>query len=113
MKFVLTGGEVHDSTQAEVLLENQEASRVLADRAYVGKEIRAAIIAIGAIPVIPSKKNAVIVHPYSRKIYKERNVIERMINKMKNFRRIATRFEKNAINFLAMVQLCASLLWLR
>ncbi len=104
---------MHDATQAKALLAKKKAARVLADRGYVGNEIRGAILAAGAIPVIPPKKNARTVHPYSRKIYKERNVIERMINKFKHFRRIATRFEKNAINFLAMMQLAAAHLWLR
>ena len=89
------------------------AKRVLADRGYVGNEIREKILALGAIPVIPPKKNTRFFHPFSRKIYKERNVIERMINKLKQFRRFATRFEKNAVNFLAMTHLAAILLWLR
>lgn len=113
LRFILTGGEVHDATQARTLLRKMKAKRVLGDRGYVGNDIREAIIETGAKPVIPSKKNARVVYPYSRKIYKERNVIERMINRLKQFRRFATRFEKNAINFLAIVQLASIQLWLR
>jgi transposase len=113
LKMILTGGQVHDATQAKVLLQGRKAKRVIADRGYVGTEIRSEILALGAKPVIPNKKNAVTLYPFSKKIYRERNIIERMINRLKGFRRLATRFDKNAVNYLAMVQLAASILWLR
>jgi transposase len=52
-------------------------------------------------------------HAFSKRLYRQRNVIERVFAKLKHFRPVATRFEKNAVNFLAMVHLAASHLWLR
>lgn len=92
---------------------DQRARYVLADRGYVGEEVRRDICAAGATAVIPPKSNARIVYPFNKRLYRQRNAIERAFNKLKHFRRLATRFEKNAVNFLAMVHLAASHLWLR
>jgi transposase len=113
LRVVITGGEVADITQAEALLAERSARYVLADRGYVSTALRQTIRASGATPVIPPKKNARVVYPFSKRIYRQRNWIERLINKLKHCRRIATRFEKNAINYLAMLHLAASQVWLR
>jgi transposase len=66
----------------------------------------------GAVAVIPPRKNRNQPREYDREIYKERNLVERLFQKLKKFRRIATRYERLARNYLAMLYLSASLIWL-
>ena len=75
-------------------------------------KIRQQIADEGAIAVIPSKSNARTPIPHDKKLYAMRNIVERFFCKMKDMRRLATRFEKKAINFLSMVQLFAIRCWL-
>jgi transposase len=86
---------------------------VLADKAYDGNSIRDLIEAQGAVPNIPAKSNRKWKPCFSKTLYRERNQVERFFSKLKHFRRIATRYEKLADNFLAMVQLASMRLWLR
>ena len=72
--------------------------------------MRLKILRMGAFAGIPSKKDAGVIYRFSRRIYHEHNFIEQMINKLKNFRPMASQFEKNAINFLARIQLGGALL---
>lgn len=112
MRFVLTGGHRHDATQAPALLKGMEAKWVIADRAYDSQHIMDLIHSMGATPVIPC-------HPTRKKQrrvldverYKTRNVIERSINKLKAYRRIATRFDRKAAYYLAFLQLAAAVTW--
>jgi transposase len=113
LRVVITAGQVNDVTQAQTLLRGQQARYVMADRGYVSEEVRWDIHRIGATPIIPPKSNARVVYPFNKRLYRQRNVIERVFNKLKHFRRVATRFEKNAVNFLAMLHLAVSHLWLR
>ena len=82
-------------------------SKLLADKGYDGDGLRAEIIEHGATPVIPNKSNRVVIHPFCKRADKGRNVIERCFCRLKDFRRIATRYDKLARNFLASVQLAA------
>jgi transposase len=82
-------------------------SKLLADKGYDGDGLRAEIIEHGATPVIPNKSNRVVIHPFNKRAYKGRNVIERCFCRLKDFRRIATRYDKLARNFLASVHLAA------
>ncbi len=82
-------------------------SKLLADKGYDGDGLRAEIIEHGAIPVIPNKSNRVVIHPFSKRAYKGRNAIERCFCRLKDFRRIATRYDKLARNFLASLHLAA------
>jgi len=86
---------------------------VLADKAYDGDRIRELIQDQGATPTIPPKRNRRWKPCFSKRLYRERNLIERFFSKLKHFRRVATRHDKVAVNFLAMVQLASVLLWLR
>ena len=86
---------------------------VLADKAYDADRIRGLIEQRGATPNIPSKSNRRWKPCFSKRLYRERNLIERIFSKLKHFRRIATRYDKLAANFLAMVQLALMRLWLR
>jgi transposase len=113
LRLRITAGQIHDVTQAPTLLADLRARYVVADRGYVSDTLRQNICAAGAKAVIPPKQNACVVYAFNKRIYRQRNMIERAINKLKHFRRIATRFEKNAVNFLAMLHLAASHLWLR
>ena len=80
---------------------------LLADKAYDGDDFRALVIKSGAKPVIPNKSNRVNLHPFNKRAYKGRNVIERCFCRLKDFRRIATRYDKLARNFLAAIHLAA------
>ncbi|MEY9882604.1 transposase [Bradyrhizobium sp. USDA 328] len=74
-------------------------SVLLADKGYDGDKLRGAIIRRGAKPVIPNKSNRVVIHRFNKRAYKGRNVIERCFGRLKDFRRIATRYDKLARNF--------------
>jgi len=82
-------------------------SALLADKGYDGNKLRAEIIRHGANPVIPNKSNRVVIPRFDKTAYKGRNVIERCFCRLKDFRRIATRYDKLARHFLAAVHLAA------
>jgi len=86
---------------------------LLADRGYDADAIRIDVEAHGGTPVIPTKRNRRVQVPVDRAIYALRNRIERAINRLKNARRVATRYDKTAESFLGFVQLTAARLWLR
>lgn len=86
---------------------------VLADKAYDSDRIRELIHEQGSTPNIPPKSNRKWKPCFSKRLYRERNLIERFFSKLKHFRRVATRYDKLADNFLAMVQLASIRLWLR
>lgn len=113
LKFILTGGQVHDVTQAEDLLKDRQSDYVLADKGYDSDDLVQQIEERGSQAVIPGRENRRVVRKYSKKIYRERNVIERAFNKLKHFRRVATRYEKTATNFMAFLHLAGTMLWLR
>lgn len=86
---------------------------MLGDKAYDANGIRDLIEAQGAVPNIPAKSTRKWKPCFSKTLYRQRNLIERFFSKLKHFRRIATRYDKLADNFLAMVQLASVRLWLR
>ena len=108
----ITGGQVNDVTQAKELLRGLEGRFFLADRACDQDELVEDIRLRGGEAVIPPRSHRREARFYDKEVYKERNRIERMIGRLKNFRRLATRFEKTARNFLSMVLLACSTLWL-
>jgi len=110
--FLVTAGPVADCTQAIPLLGECKAEVVLADKGYDADAMVRHIEARGAQPVIPPKANRQTQRPYDKTLYKQRNQIERCFSKLKQFRRLATRFEKNKINFQAVVALACSLVLL-
>ena len=108
MAFHLTPGQDSDIAAAPDLLALAPAmTALIADKAYDGDELRAAIADLGALPVIPNKSNRKHIHPFDEDRYRDRNVIERMFCRLKDFRRIATRYDKLARNFLAAVLIAA------
>ena len=106
--FHLTPGQDADIAAGPALLALAPPMRALiADKGYDGDDFRADVVHRGATPVIPNKSNRVVLHRFSKRAYKGRNVIERCFCRLKDFRRIATRYDKLARNFLAAVQLAA------
>lgn len=110
----LTPGQAHDAPVAAELLNGlRPDSFVLADKAYDADWIRRLIEAQDAGANIPDRSNRKQSHAFSPTLYRERNRVERFFNRLKQFRRIATRYEKLAANSLAMVKLAAVRIWLR
>ena len=84
---------------------------MLADKAYDGDAIRRLIEEQGAVPNIPSKANRRWKSCFSKVLYRDRNAIERMFCRLKDWRRIATRYDKLAANFMAAIYLAAAVTW--
>lgn len=113
LRFMLTAGQRHDNLTAKALLAGFQAKAVLADRAYDNNDLRQAIAEMGAEVVIPSTRSRKRPIPYDKTTYKQRNLVERCFNKLKHFRRFATRYDRRADHFLAFIHLAAIMLWLR
>lgn len=113
LRFVLTAGQRHDNLAAKALLDGFQARAVLADRAYDNNDLRQTIAAMNAAAVIPSTRSRKVAIPHDAAIYRHRNRIERCFNKLKHFRRFATRYDRKAGHFLAFVHIAAICLWLR
>ena len=112
VEFKLTPGQAADITQAEALLENFDFELVLGDKGFDSKKLIHFIEARGAEAVIPPRSNLKEQREYDRHLYKERNLVERFISRIKQFRRVATRYEKTARNFLAFVHVASiTVLW--
>jgi transposase len=94
-------------TQGKALIAGQRFDAGIADKGYDSDEFVAAIEAMGAEAVIPPKKNRLFKRSYDENLYKERNLAERFINRIKQYRRVATRYEKTARNFLGFVHVAA------
>lgn len=113
IRCLLTGGQRNDITQAKALIDGLSAEWVLGDTAFDADHFRADIKSMNAQAVIPSHPSRAMKFPLSADIYKERHLVECCFNKLKHFRRIATRYEKTARNFLAIITVAAIALWLR
>jgi transposase len=114
VQFELSHGEMHDAPMAETLLNDlPKGAKILADKAYDANWIREMIEDQACQAHIPPKSNRLDDIPYSKRQYKKRNLIERFFNKIKQFRRIATRFDRLPENYLAMIKLASSRLWMR
>ena len=112
MRWLLTGGDVADITQAKPLLEGMKTDAVLADKGYDANDLIDSIQASGAMAVIPPKRNRLVQRSYDRHLYKDRNLVERFFNRIKQFRRIATRYEKLARNYLSFLNLVCTYIWI-
>ena len=112
VRLVLTAGQVNDATQADLLLEGVQTEHVIADKGYDTERVLEKIGELEAIAVIPPRSNRKVQRDYDRELYKERNLIERTFNKLKRFRRIATRYDRKAIYFKSFLYLAASLMWI-
>ena len=113
LHFILTGGQTADCTQAIPLLKNISAGAVLADKAYDTNALRDWLKVRNIKAVIPPKSNRKDDIDYDFWHYKERHAIECLFGKLKYYRRISTRYEKKAINYMGMLCLASVFLWLR
>ncbi len=112
-RFTLTGGQAHDITQASALLGEDKPGAVIGDTGYDAEAFVALVRERGAEPVIPPRSNRKTPRAYDAHLYKERHLIECLFNKLKQYRRVFSRFEKLPITFLGFVHFVATLLWLR
>ena len=111
--FLLTGGQAHDLDGADHLLPSMQADILIADKAFDADErVIQPLAAAGKTAVIPPKANRRTPRDFDRDIYKTRHLIENFFAKLKQFRAIATRYDKTARNFLAAVHLTAAVIWL-
>lgn len=113
VELTLTAGQSADVTQAEALLECQPAEVVIADKGYDSDAVVERIEASGAEAVIPPRSNRKRQRPYDRERYKDRNLAERFWSKVKQHRRVATRYDKTDRNFLAFVLLASIMVLLQ
>lgn len=113
LRFIVTAGQVGDITQAPTLLHGQVGKAVLGDKVYDSNALRETIKAMDAEAVIPSNRSRKIIIPHDPVAYKHRNRIERCFNRLKHFRRLATRYERRTIHFTGLIHLAAITIWLR
>ena len=114
MRIILTAGQSSDMTAVPELLAGLPVpATVVADRGYDSNAVLDLIRASGAEPSIPSTSQRTVRRTVDMAIYRQRNQVERFFCRLKHFRRIATRFDKLARNFLAAVLLVSTRLWLR
>ena len=113
----LTAGQAHDGRQFETLYESLDPENVLEfaalDKGYDADRIRARLALDGIEPVIPPISSRCQKLPYTKELYRGRNRVERFFNKLKQFRRMATRYDKLAKTFRAALHLVAAFLILR
>ncbi len=113
LAFLLTPGQAHDLDGADVLLPQMQADILLADKAFdADKRVIEPLLNAGKTPVIPSMPGRKNPRPYDQHLFAARHLIENFFCKLKQFRAIATRYDKRAINFLAGVYLAAIFIWL-
>jgi len=111
--FFLTGGQAHDLAGADHLLPGMEANTLIADKAFdADKRVLEPLAAAGKTAVVPSKANRRVKRDHDRHLYKERHLVENFFAKLKQFRAIATRYDKTSRNFLGAVHLTATTIWL-
>lgn len=124
MHFVLSSGERHEAVAFPELVKGGKVKRpkrgrpkhrsryLVGDKAYSSHEIRQRLRRSGTTAIIPKRSNEKRRGRFNRGLYRERNQVERLINRLKQYRRIATRYEKYALNYLAMLIIGAIRLWL-
>lgn len=124
LTLVLTAGQRHEATAFEALMTTGAVKRpgrgrprlrpkrVVGDKGYCGRPIRQFLRRRGIRFTIAKKHNMCRKGPFDKAIYRQRNRVERLINRFKQFRRLATRYEKRCVNYLAMWYIAAILMWL-
>ena len=113
LRLLLSAGQVHDINYAHALLEGIKTKAVVADKGYDANHLRAVIRKRRWRVVIPSTRSRKRKIRYDRKIYRERNLVERCFNKLKHFRRIATRFDRLDVHYMASLHLASAIFWMR
>jgi transposase len=115
LALVLTPGEAHETRAFADLVEDLAAGTrcLIGDMGYDADWLRQELLLRGVLPVIPPNPVRKKPAPLDRELYRLRNRVERLVNRLKQFRAVATRYDKTAESYLALVQLAASRLWLR
>ena len=113
LRFILTGGERNDITQAEQLIENLAADYVIADKGYDSEAFILKLKEQNSEAIIPSRSNHKVQREIDKHLYKERHLIENQIGKLKHFRRVFSRFDKLAKNYLSFIYFASTIVWLR
>ncbi|MYA56984.1 IS5 family transposase, partial [Candidatus Poribacteria bacterium] len=103
LRLILTPGNRNDITQASALLEGYCYASVIGDKAYDSDAFREAIVSGGGVAVIPPRESRTDPPPYDEALYKRRNIIERFFHRLKQYRRIATHYDKLGIRYLGFV----------
>jgi transposase len=109
-RFVLLPGQRHDSIGVDPLIQDVEFAALIADKAFDQNQLRAQLNERGATAVIPSTTARTTPIPYDTEMYKWRHLIENCFQRLKEFRRVATRYDKTDISFAAVIHLAAALL---
>jgi transposase len=113
MRVRLTAGQRHDAPQALPLLDGLAPAYLIADRGYDADPLVAVLAARGTQAVIPPRRKRRHPRAYDANRYAQRHPVERLFSRLKQFRRVATRYDKLDAHFLAFVLLAATVLWLR
>jgi transposase len=113
LRFLLTGGQRHDMTQAEALVADFDFARLIADRGYDSEAFLRLLAEKEVEAVIPPRKNRLAPRPYDQHLYKDRHLVECFMNKIKHYRRIFSRFEKLSKRYLGFLSFVGALIWLR
>ena len=114
LRVVLSAGQASDKAAVPRLIEAMAPARdLVADRGYDARAILDLVRGAGGRPHIPTQRDRKLQRSVEPELYRQRNLVERFFNKLKHFRRIATRYEKTARNYLAAVLLASTRLWTR
>src|SRR5205807_9468344 len=113
LRLLYTGGQVHESTKAEALIAGLPAENLIADKAFDSDRFRAHLADRSTTAVIPSNASRACAIPPNRHLYKERHLVELFINKIKHFRRIATRYDKSIASYASFVAVAGFMLCMR
>jgi transposase len=113
VNFILTGGQVHDCTQALPLLADRKPEILIADKGYDSETILRHLSQNGTEAVIPPRSNRILQRSFNKTLYKQRNRIERTFAHLKQFRRFSTRFDRLRDNFNATVAISCTRLLLK
>jgi transposase len=112
IRFILTAGQHSEIKQANELIQGFRTDYVIADKGYDADSFITEIESIEVSAVVPPKSNRKIMRDYDTYLYRERNLVERVFQKLKHYRRIATRYERLKVTYLAMLCLAATMIWL-
>jgi transposase len=112
LRVILSAGQIADIDQASALIKDQRAGFVVADKGYDSDAFVTTITEQGSQPVIPPRSNRLTPRSFDRHIYKSRHLIECFFSRIKQFRRIATRYDKLSASFLSFVHLACTIVWL-
>jgi putative transposase len=113
VRLIAGPGQENDMARAAELVSGFQPQSVIADKGYDAGSLIETVKRQGSEPVIPPRKCWKTPRGYDKALYKERNIIERFFNKLKQFRRVATRYDKLLANFMGFVKLAAIAIWLR